>query len=48
MVPPVINGVTLVGVKAGSKQAVTAIAEKPERNRAGGRGICDKLGKGEK
>lgn len=34
-VSPTINGVTLVGVKGGSKQAATAIAEQPERYRAG-------------
>lgn len=44
---PAINRVTLMGAKGGSNQVATAIAEKPEKHRAGGRGICDKLGKGE-
>lgn len=48
MVSSAINGVTSVGVKGGSKQGAAAIAEKLERYRAGGKGICDNLGKGQK
>lgn len=42
--PPAINAVTLVRAKGGTKQA----EEKQEKYRAGGRGICEQLGKAEK
>lgn len=41
---PAINVVTLERAKGGTKQA----EEKEGKYKAGGRGICDQLGKGEK